>query len=110
MEEFVISDLIKINGILSVAVLDSDGFAKFSLHKDINLGKKMSQMVDLMNTNGGFHTTTLITDKYVILILELEKDQSLIILGSNECNMGAIRDAASDSVRRLNKYFQASSR
>lgn len=110
MEEFIVADLARIEGIESAAILDGEGFVKFSYSVNNDKTKNIAQLVDLLNANYTGNTTTVITDKYVIIIQKLQQKQALILLCSTNCNMGAIRDACKDSVNRLDNYIEASSR
>ena len=110
MEEFVVSDLCESRDIQSVALLDGDGFVKAI---EPNQGKNnhlMSQLGNNLNNSKEFQSTTLITDKHIILVQKLERNYTLIAFCLAKCNLGAIRHQISAATDRLNAYLKASSR
>jgi len=63
-----------------------------------------------LNNSKEFQSTTLITDKHIILVHKLERNYTLIAFCLAKCNLGAIRHQISAATDRLNAYLKASSR
>ena len=110
MEEFVVSDLCKSKDIQSVALLDGDGFVKAIEPNQEKNKHLMSQLGNNLNNSNEFQSTTLITDKHIILVQQLERNYTLIAFCLAKCNLGAIRHQISAATDRLNAYLKASSK
>lgn len=110
MEEFVVSDLCESKDIQSVALLDWDGFVKAIEPNQEKNNHLMSQLGNNLNNSKEFQSTTLITDKHIILVHKLERNYTLIAFCLAKCNLGAIRHQISAATDRLNAYLKASSR
>ena len=77
MEEFVVSDLCESKDIQSVALLDGDGFVKAIEPNQEKNKHLMSQLGNNLNNSNEFQSTTLITDKHIILVQQLRLRFSL---------------------------------
>ena len=110
MEEFVVSDLCESKDIESVALLDGDGFVRAIEPNQEKNNHLMSQLGNNLNNLNEFESTTLITDKHIILVQKLIRNYTLIAFCLAKCNLGAIRHQISVATDRLNAYLKASSR
>ena len=70
----------------------------------------MSQLGNNLYVSNEFESTTLITDKHIILVQKLIANYTLIAVCLAKCNLGAIRHQISVATDRLNAYLKASSR
>ena len=109
MEEFVVSDLCESKDIESVALLDGDGFVKAIKPNQEKYNHLMSQLGNSLNNSNEFESTTLITDKHIILVQKLVKNYTLIAFCLAKCNLGRIRHQISVATDRLNAYLKTSS-
>ena len=110
MEEFVVSDLCESKDIDSVALLDEYGFVRAIEPNQEKNKHLMSQLGNVLNNSNEFESTTLITDKHIILVQKLTRNYTLIAFCLAKCNLGAIRHRISVATDRLNAYLKATSR
>ena len=110
MEEFVVSDLYESKDIDSVALLDGDGFVRVIEPNQEKNNHLMSRLGNNLNNSNEFESTTLITDKHIILVQKLIGNYTLIAFCLAKCNLGAIRHQMSVATDTLNAYLKASSR
>ena len=106
----MVSDLCESKDIQSVALLDGDGFVKAIEPNQEKNNHLMSHLGNNLNNSKEFQSTTLITDKHIILVQKLERNYTLIAFCLAKCNLGAIRHQISAATDRLNAYLKASSR
>ena len=105
MEDFIVSDLLRINGIVNSALLDDEGFVLAIANKDIEITKDIRKIADIDLENQGFSRITITTERAILIIDKLDSDNRLITWCEHSCNLGMIRKNLDNAVLRLNSYL-----
>tara|TARA_B100001250_G_C19711756_1_gene749553 strand:+ start:555 stop:884 length:330 start_codon:yes stop_codon:yes gene_type:complete len=108
MEEFVLSDLVDVQGIESIALLDSEGLVKMAFPENTENRKKLTQLADMLDNSSRNKTMTILTDSNLLIIQSLQASHTMALLCEKSCNIGAIRHHLDNAVQRLNAYFNSS--
>ena len=78
MEDFIVSDLLRINGIVNSALVDEEGFVLAMANKDIEITKDIRKIADIDLENQGFSRITITTERAILIIDKLDSDNRLI--------------------------------
>ena len=107
MEEFVTSDLMDSDYILSAAVLDDQGFIVSSVPADSKTKQQLAKFAEILFATERFEQTSIITEQKILIIHGLAKNYTLVVGCKTNSNLGAIRKNISNAVSRLDAYLDS---
>tara|TARA_B100000459_G_scaffold51813_1_gene27474 strand:- start:848 stop:1171 length:324 start_codon:yes stop_codon:yes gene_type:complete len=105
MEDFIVSDLLRINGVINAALLDDEGFILAIANSEIQVTKDIEKIADIDLDNKGYSRITITSEKAILIIDKLDSDNRLITWCEQSCNLGMIRKNLDNAVLRLNSYL-----
>jgi len=105
MEEFIISDLTRVSGIINAALVDKDGFLLFEAKENHENSKNISKIADLIRAKDDFSRITVTSEKAILIVEQLEIGHRLVTWCEHSCNLGMIRKSLENASLRLNEYL-----
>lgn len=109
MEEFVISDLKDSEYIYYAAILDDQGFVKYSNPNNNETKQRMSKLAAILFASDDFDKTSIITEHRIIVVHRLVRNFTLIVECSTNSNLGLIREEIASAAYRLDNYLSSTS-
>ena len=107
MEEFVTSDLMDSDYILSAAVLDDQGFIVSSIPSDSKTKQQLAKFAEVLFATDRFKQTSIITEQKILIVYGLAKNYTLVVSCKTNSNLGAIRKDISNAASRLDAYLDS---
>jgi len=105
MEDFIVSDLLRLNGVINAVLLDSEGFTLSIANSDVEISKDIAKVADIDLQDKGYSRITITSEKAILIIDKLDSDYRLITWCEQSCNLGMIRKNLDNAVQRLNSYL-----
>jgi predicted regulator of Ras-like GTPase activity (Roadblock/LC7/MglB family) len=106
MEEFIISDLTRVSGIINAAIVDNEGFLIHQAKENNEQSKNISKIADLVQTKDKFSRITVTSERAILIVEQLEIGHRLVIWCEHSCNLGMIRKSLENASQRLNEYIK----
>jgi len=106
MEEFIISDLTKVSGIIKAAIVDKEGFLLFEAKENYGQSKNISKIADLVKTKDEFSRVTVTSENAILIVQQLDTGHRLVIWCEHSCNLGMIRKSLENASQRLDDYLK----
>jgi len=105
MEDFIVSDLLRLNGVVNAVLLDKEGFILSIANSDIEITKDIAKIADIDLHDKAYSRVTITSEKAILIIDKLDSDKRLITWCEQSCNLGMIRKNLDNAVLRLNSYI-----
>ena len=105
MEDFIVSDLLRINGVVNAALVDGEGFILSIANPDIEITRDIAKIADIDLDKKEFSRITITSERAILIIDKLDSDNRLITWCEQSCNLGLIRKNLDNAVLRLNSYL-----
>tara|TARA_B110000444_G_C18848680_1_gene603866 strand:+ start:785 stop:1114 length:330 start_codon:yes stop_codon:yes gene_type:complete len=105
MEGFIVSDLVRVDGIVNAALVDKEGFLLFQARENHEPSQNISKIADLIRTKSKFTRVTITSEKAIMMVEQLDVGHRLITWCEKSCNLGIIRKSLENTVQRLNEYL-----
>ena len=105
MEDFIVSDLLRINGVVNAALVDGEGFILSIANPDIEITRDIAKIADIDLGEKEISRITITSERAILIIDKLDSDNQLITWCEQSCNLGMIRKNLDNAVLKLNSYF-----
>ncbi|MBL6891414.1 MAG: hypothetical protein ISR22_05135 [Candidatus Poseidoniaceae archaeon] len=105
MEEFIVSDLTRVSGIINAALVDKEGFLLFEAKENLEQSEHISKIADLIRTKDKFSRITVTSEKAILIVEQLDVGHRLVTWCEHSCNLGMIRKSLENATQRLNEYL-----
>ena len=105
MERFILSDLLRIKGVINVALLDADGLVVSIGIDGHEPTREIDKIADLINEKGDFSRITITSEKAILIVDRLDVNYQLVSWCEKSCNLGLIRKGLDDAISKLNVYL-----
>ena len=106
MEEFILSDLTRVSGIINAAIVDKEGFLLFEAKENHEQSMNISKIADLLGTKDNFSRITVTSEKAILIVEQLGIGHRLVIWCEQSCNLGMIRKNLESASQRLSDYLK----
>ena len=105
MEDFIVSDLLRLTGVVNAVLLDKEGFILSIANSDIEITNDIAKIADIDLHDKAYSRLTITSEKAILIIDKLDSDNRLITWCEQSCNLGMIRKNLDNAVLRLNSYI-----
>ncbi len=105
MEEFIVSDLTRVSGIINAALVDKEGFLLLEAKENLEQSEQISKIADLIRIKDKFSRITVTSEKAILIVEQLDVGHRLVIWCEHSCNLGMIRKSLENATQRLNEYL-----
>ena len=105
MEEFIVSDLTRVSGIINAALVDKEGFLLFEAKENLEQSEQISKIADLIRSKDKFSRITVTSEKAILIVEQLDVGHRLVTWCEHSCNLGMIRKSLENATQRLNEYL-----
>ena len=72
MEDFIVSDLLRLNGVINAVLLDSEGFTLSIANSDVEISKDIAKVADIDVQDKGYSRITITLLRYHIETMVLK--------------------------------------